>query len=239
MKIKENKNNQKKVSKGKFWSFIFLLSAILLAVNIFSTKCGNNSFIPKETTICGAVNVDILYFVVLFIFFIISFYFSFQKISCVFSHLKSQRILKCSISTSDTLTVCMFLVGLFLLSFSIYGYYLNKSFCSEKETEIKKIKLMELKGYVELSYENSDYYPYYYSNKSYPDSFQDMVDNGTLSEEEVTDFEKNGYAIRKVEGEEDYFIEANFFREERKLFCENTRSIVKTYYCNKNYCMFN
>ncbi|MCK5332311.1 hypothetical protein KAJ41_00410 [Candidatus Parcubacteria bacterium] len=237
MKIK--KNGSQIIRSGKFWSFMFLLSAILLAVDIFRTKCGNNSFFPTVTTICGTVNIDLIYFAFLFAFFIISLYFSSRNISCVFSSRSKQRKITCSINARDAQTVIMFFLGVFLFLFAIYGYYLNNSICSKSEADVKKEKLFELQNFVELSYENSNYYPYYFSERSYPNSFQDMIDNGTLSKEDVINFELKGFAIKEVDSKEDYFIEANIFQEERRLFCEDIRKKVKTFYCDKSHCVFN
>ncbi|MDF1498359.1 MAG: hypothetical protein P1P85_03330 [Patescibacteria group bacterium] len=224
---------------GKIWSFVFLLASILLTVKVFITKCDNKDFIPKETSFCGVVNIDVVYYGILSVLLLISFYFSIRSISCALSNLNKQEKLICSINTDNVLIVVMFLLGFFIFLFSVYGYFLNRSICSKSEIELKKIKLMELNSYVELSYENSGYYPYYYSEKVYPDSFQDMVDNGTLSEDEVVDFKRNGFEVIAINSDDNYFIEASFFRKEKRYPCEDKIEIVKTYYCNKNHCMLN
>jgi hypothetical protein len=227
-----------KLSKiNNLWPYIFLTLTLILLYNVFRYKCNYTEFESIEYSVCGKIDIGKIYIIILIVSLAASLFFSFKKISCSFKIYNNQKNIVCGTSERNTVSIIILALSFIFLLFSFVIYYFNISMCSKSYDEFKKIKLMQLKNFVENSYVNSEYYPNYFGEKKYPDSFDDMIINGTISEEEAKYFQESGFDIKKTDGDDKYYIEAKMLVKEKRYPCEDIIKISNVYFCNQDDCV--
>lgn len=221
------------------WPYVFLFTTSILLYNVFSYRCDYDLFEITEYSICSKVDIGKAFIIFVIVFLAVSLFFSFKNISCSLETYNKEKRLVCGANVKNTISILIIVAGLLLLALSAAAYFFNMSICGKSYDELKKIKLMQLKNYVTNSYENSEYYPYYFGKKKYPDSFDDMVKNGTMSENEARYFQDGGFELKKTNGDDKYYVEAKFYIKEKRFPCEDIKKVSKVYYCNQDNCVMN